>query len=339
MNIAYILYPEVIISGQSNGIRSQAENWAVSLKRLGHSITFINNWKHYDWKSFDIIHLFGCSGSWHNDVAFRLKHINPNICFSPIIDPKPIKLENKSIILKNYIRILFPFTRFLTQDKYDNFKLIFVRSQCEAEYLTKIKGVDISKLAHIPLAYSYKEGCISEGEQSKRKPFCLHISSITQERKNVLRLIKAAKKYNFELVLAGNKGTPEAYYHLEKEISGCDNIKVLGFISEEKKLELYKTAKVFALPSLYEGVGIVAVDAALYGCEIVISDIPGPKEYYAGMASLVNPYSVDEIGYAIKGYLDGKVTTQPILSEHIKETYSPSHIAKQLESAYYSLMQ
>ena len=35
MNIAYILYPEVIISGQSNGIRSQAENWAVSLKRLG----------------------------------------------------------------------------------------------------------------------------------------------------------------------------------------------------------------------------------------------------------------------------------------------------------------
>lgn len=45
-----------------------------------------------------------------------------------------------------------------------------------------------------------------------------------------------------------------------------------------------------------EGVGIVAVDAAIYGCEIVITNIGGPKEYYDNMAYTVNPYNIDDIG-------------------------------------------
>ena len=66
MNIAYILYPEVVISNKSNGIRSQAETWAFALRKLGHNVDLVNNWDNYDWKSYDIIHLFGSSGSWQD---------------------------------------------------------------------------------------------------------------------------------------------------------------------------------------------------------------------------------------------------------------------------------
>ena len=66
-------------------------------------------------------------------------------------------------------------------------------------------------------------------------------------------------------------------------------------------LELYKKAKVFALPSTCEGVGIVALDAAIYGCNILLTDIPGPKEYYPEVNSFITvcPTNIDDIGNGV----------------------------------------
>ena len=140
-----------------------------------------------------------------------------------------------------------------------------------------------------------------------RETFCIHISSISDECKNVLRLIKAAKKFGFRLVLAGKKGSVSQFKPLADEIGNSDNIEVMGFISEEQKLDLYRRAKVFALPSIKEGVGIVALDAAHFGCEVVITDVGGPKEYFGDYAYKVNPYSIDSIGIAIKTAMGGGV--------------------------------
>lgn len=339
MNIAYILYPEVVISNKSNGIRSQAETWALDLRMLGHKVDLVNNWDNYDWKSYDIIHLFGCSGSWQDDVSRRLANINPNICFSPIIDPKPVSLEKISKVIKDKVRENFPVFRNIRAKKYPFIKQLYARTDCEFDYLSKVQGVDSMKIAKVPLSFTPAlEEKIAENVELGREQFCLHISSLTQKRKNVISLIKAAKKYDFKLVLAGNMGTEKEFEVLKKAIGNNANIEVLGYISEEKKIELYKKAKVFALPSFYEGVGIVAVDAALMGCEIVVTDIPGPKEYYAGMASVVNPYNVDEIGLSIKERLNGVLVSQPKLSEYIYKEFSPNRVVKLLIDSYRKLL-
>src|SRR5690606_27226277 len=103
----------------------------------------------------------------------------------------------------------------------------------------------------------------------------------------------------FRLVLAGSTGSEEEFRPIKEEIGDATNIEVLGFISEETKLDLYSKAKVFALPSLWEGVGIVALDAAVFGCKIVITKNGGPKEYYNGMAEVVDPLDIDSIGTSI----------------------------------------
>lgn len=90
------------------------------------------------------------------------------------------------------------------------------------------------------------------------------------------------------------------------------------------------------MPSISEGVGIVAVDAALYGADIVITEIGGPKEYYDGMAEIVNPYDVDAIGQACMNLLNGK-TYQPKLRERIIKEYSLSAVADKLIEVYYML--
>ena len=76
-------------------------------------------------------------------------------------------------------------------------KLFFARSEYEANYLNK--GYDISKdkIAIVPL--SYRQTIYNPNIQ--KEPFCLFAGTMTQERKNVPRLIEAAKKYGFNLNL------------------------------------------------------------------------------------------------------------------------------------------
>ena len=89
----------------------------------------------------------------------------------------------------------------------------------------------------------------------------------------------------------------------------------------------------FALPSIVEGVGLSALEAATWGCDIVITNIGGPKEYYNNLALIVDPYSIDELGKGVRYFIDGK-TYQPKLTEYIVKEFSDTHISAQIEKAY-----
>lgn len=102
--------------------------------------------------------------------------------------------------------------------------------------------------------------------------------------------------------------------------------------------ELYTEVKVFALPSLNEVVDVVALVAALVGCDIIITRLGGPKEYYNEIAVKVNPRSIDSIGKSIVSMLSPKKTFQPELKNHIIENFSLKKIylqfRKNLQEAY-----
>jgi glycosyltransferase involved in cell wall biosynthesis len=81
----------------------------------------------------------------------------------------------------------------------------------------------------------------------------------------------------------------------------------------------------------------VALEAAIHGCNIVITKLGGPKEYYEeGTAQLVNPYDVDAIGQGVMRALNDN-TSQPHLRETIKEKYNVSTCVDRLIDAYKSI--
>ncbi len=69
------------------------------------------------------------------------------------------------------------------------------------------------------------------------------------------------------------------------------------------------------------------------GCDVVITSLGGPKEYYGDLAAIINPYDVDEIGNAVIQFLDGK-TYQPELQEHIQQRYSLDAVSRLLIKGY-----
>ena len=335
MKIAYIITPHAVVDN-TNGIKSQAITWANTLRNKGHQVDLINVWDNYNWTTYDAVHFFG-NGSWVNTIRTYLSLKNPKCVYSPIYDPNQF-LESKSQLIQKRISKIthgkWSCALYGVLKEYQGYKKILVRTDHEQRMIKKLFDVPEEVISKVPLSYSHT--LKYEKELSKKEDFVFHMSLFTQPRKNVIRLVKAAMKYGFKLKIAGNPGTEEAYKEFMKVINNAPNIEVLGFISEEEKLDLYKRAKVFALPSISEGVGIVAVDAALYGADIVVTDIGGPKEYYDGMAEVVNPYSIDEIGQACMRLLNGK-SYQPQLRQHIEQNYSLDAISEELINVYSSL--
>ena len=335
MKIAYILTPHAAVD-RSNGIRSQAVTWAEGLREKGHQVDYINQWEYYDWQSYDAIHFFG-NGSWVNTIRTYVRMKNPKCVYSPIYDTSTF-LESHSQRfqkkLSNLTHGKWNSTLYHVCREYQGYKFVLARSEYEREWVHRLFDVPLSEIAIVPLAYSKGIQPFEGGMQ--KEPFVFHMSLYTQPRKNVTRLIEAAKKYGFQLVIAGKPDTRALKEEFDGLIADAPNVKILGFISEDEKKSLYQRAKVFALPSISEGVGIVALDAAVMGADVVVTKIGGPKEYYSGMAEIVNPYDVDEIGKACIRLLEKK-TYQPQLQQYVTDNYSPSAITDKLIEVYNKL--
>lgn len=333
MKIGYIMYPGACYMGKSDGIIMQAEIWLQELEKRGHHVVKINSWGHYDWKNFDIIHVFGI-GLWNYDMIHWGSSLNPNFVFSPIIDTNTPMWKYRLATYAGCKKLRLFSQNYVLRQIRDDIKLFFARSEYEANYLRQGYGISSHKIAIVPL--SYRE--TNYNPVIQKEPFCLFVGTMTQERKNVSRLIEAAKKFDFNLKLVGNKGNAASEERLRRLIDNRQNIEIVGFVSDEELSSLYNRAKVFALPSINEGVGLVALEAAMHGCNIVITNIGGPKEYYPkGMAQTVNPYDIDSIGQAVLNALDDD-TSQPRLREYIEKKYNVSSCTDLLIDYYTKLL-
>lgn len=326
MRIALVI-SETLCLDPYNGIRIQAQTWGEELERQGHEVIYVSPWVKQQWESYDIIHLIGYSE--YLGCLANLASRNDNIVFSPIIDTKQSLFSYKLASYWGIAKLRLKSTNYIIRQARNYISHWYVRSKFEYQYVNKSYGVPAEKITIIPLSYRITPPDIIK----PREPFCLHVSKLTDSRKNVLRLVLAAEKYQFKLLLAGAISSEKDFEQIRAVIDRCANVQYLGKVSEEELLSLYNKAKVFALPSINEGVGLVAVEAAVCGCNIVVTNVGGPKEYYSGMAYEINPCDIDEIGSSILSAMkDDK--TQPQLSEYIKAHYSLEDCMEALVNSY-----
>ena len=328
MKIAFLIPPT--ITGRQNGIVSQALAWKVELETRGVIVDLVSPWETYQWDSYDAIHGFG-TGHYLDMLPLLKKRGARRIILSPIYDsnrPNIVmnvmsRLELREASLRTSWAALRSSVPFI--DK------MLARSNFEAQKLMSIFGVPASKIAMSPLPVRFKTESVEP--DSVREPICTHVSILSASIKNVPRLIEASLKYNFPLRLAGRINDVSFQRWLEDIVRESDNIEYLGVLTDEELRRLYRRSRVFALPSLMEGVGLVGLEAALDGADIVITNRGGPKEYYGKLARTVDPESVDEIGQAVRAFLDGE-THQPSLSNHIQANYSIEASVNDLVYAY-----
>lgn len=81
-----------------------------------------------------------------------------------------------------------------------------------------------------------------------------------------------ADKINYNL---GGKGPLFDYY---TKTSRHQNLNYLGFISDNQLFELYQSNDLFLLPTLFEGMPTVVLEAMSYGMPVIVSDVGATSE-------------------------------------------------------------
>ena len=114
-----------------------------------------------------------------------------------------------------------------------------------------------------------------------------------EPRKNLPRLVEAARRNHVELRIVGARG----WGGVELPDNG---VRWLGEVSDADLARLYRGALCVAYPSVYEGFGIPVLEAMACGAPVVTSRGTAMEEVADGAAVLVDPSDPAELAAGIE---------------------------------------
>ncbi|KQC06716.1 MAG: hypothetical protein APR54_06805 [Candidatus Cloacimonas sp. SDB] len=281
----------------------------------------------------DVFHIFNASLSTYpltvNLSTYGVKYVVNPIFFS----------NHKAATIRAYMNLEKPF-RHVFKRTYSDYT--FTRDICngaarvlpntKAEGDLLISGLGI-KQESVQVIYNGVEKRFSNSDPAlfqkkyNLRDFVLNVGHLGPVRKNGLKMIKALKQLDCQVVIIGDVlKTPEGYECLQ-EIESARNILFLNWIKHEDKLleSAYAACHTFVLPTRYETPGRAALEAGLAGANVVITPFGGTKEYFENMAEYCDPHSISDIRKKIELALNKKPTED--LKNHILNKFIWEKIA------------
>ncbi len=182
-------------------------------------------------------------------------------------------------------------------------------------YLTNTKGSDVVKKYGLPVRYVFYPAQFWTHKN--------HVKLI-----EALALIKNGKGIEIPIVLVGTKRN--AYHKTMKRVAelGIDKqIIYLGYVSDEDMVGLYQKAQALVMPTFFGPSNIPQLEAFLFGCPVITSDVPGIDEQVGDAAILVNPGSVESIADAIERIWNNEELRQDLIRKGHERiaSWTPEH--------------
>lgn len=141
-------------------------------------------------------------------------------------------------------------------------------------------GVDCEKFRPLSLPKLYDAAFLGRLAPQKGIDILLKAwQSVTKEIPNA-RIV---------LIGGGDESNVKKYQCMVEDLGLSDNVRMAGFQSDQKVVELLNSSKLFVFPSRKEGFAQVVSQAMACGMCCVLSDIPALREYYGKSAVLVPP--------------------------------------------------
>jgi glycosyltransferase involved in cell wall biosynthesis len=167
------------------------------------------------------------------------------------------------------------------------------------------------KIVVVPEATSLQD--ITPGSQElPAQPYMLFVGTM-EPRKNLnavldaYRLLLDSGVTTHRLVVAGNPGWKNAEIHLKLQREPfTTNVDLCGKVSDEHLVALYRGADFVVAPSLYEGFGLVVLEAMAFGKPVITADTSSLPEVAGDAALLVDPTSLQAIEIAMRALIENR---------------------------------
>lgn len=139
----------------------------------------------------------------------------------------------------------------------------------------------------------------------QRQDFLLYIGN-PEPRKNLVRIIQALELLQskgisipFHLIGPRESWKTESLTETLEKSPIRDNIKILGYLSEDELVEQYTKCRAVVYPSLYEGFGLPVLEALLLDAVVITSKGTVMEEVAQDCAVYVEPLNVEDIAKKI----------------------------------------
>ena len=329
MRVLFCAAPGTMLKGMCGGVLKEMRLREESLTRLGHSVEFLPFDESPDWRRYDLCHLFSANGNTYG-IGAAIKAWLP-LVVSPIIDRvgPNLALRMGVWVDKKISSVFTHIGRCAELCRLAD--VVCLRSQEEQSRLKHGLGVTTpSRIARCPIDVEIAEPDEGRFAEYINRPFLLFLGDAANTRKNVTRLIQAIKGLDIELLIGGMISKGMSGDRVRALAGSIPNVRLIGVVTEGEKAFLLARSRVFVLPSLMEGIGLAAVEAALFGTTVVITRNGGPPDYFGDQVYYVEPYSVSDIRNKIRQAL-----AQPRdASNWIRQNVSLDKTGKELLDCY-----
>lgn len=225
-------------------------------------------------------------------------------------------------------------------------KIIVLSSEAE-EYFLQL-GVYKEKIQVIPNAVNYEQFANFHTTANFKQQYnidgkvVLFVSNL-QKRKGAQHLIKVIPQIiqelpNTNFVIVGEGPYRKYLENLSNRLQIKNKIIFTGHLSPKKLLEAYHAADVFVLPSAFEGLPTVILEAMASGVPVVASKVGGiPSVIQNGITGfLVNYGDMEQIAEAVTNILSSEKLAKLMgkNGKKISKNYAWSIIYKKIEDVY-----
>ncbi len=159
---------------------------------------------------------------------------------------------------------------------------VVLSDQHRAQMIDRL-GVDPQRV-HV-VGAGYDEATFTPGSSTERSGL-MFVGKVA-EAKGLGALIDVlARRTDWSLDVAGG-GAGDETDALAKRMAALDNVTWHGRVSNEHLVALLRRSAVFVLPSFYEGLPLVLVEALACGCAVVASKLPGVEAIAAQLPEAI----------------------------------------------------
>ncbi len=177
-----------------------------------------------------------------------------------------------------------PLEREYIQKQIAKLDLIIALQNAHKEEIKEIFGVEDNKVYVAGAGYNDKK--FFRKERIKKPYYQIAFAGKVSEKKGVFSLLRAVNQLAFapdelKVKLAGGHGVKEEYEEIQKLAEESKyEVEFLGMLKQRELADVLRESDVFVLPSYFEGLGLVLIEAMACGCKVVCSEIPGVTEWF-----------------------------------------------------------